>query len=83
VNAWRTLGTWSLVGRFAALGAVAGFAAWAVVFVADLAFHIGRPSAISLLLAIPRGAAFGVAFALILRAYWRRTERPDDVGARH
>ena len=69
---WQAMGTWSLVVRCAAVGAAAGFLAWAVVFAAHLLFDTDRPSAIALLLAIPRGAIFGIVLALVLRAHWNR-----------
>jgi len=72
LRAWQAMGKWSLVVRLAAVGALAGFAAWALVFVAHLLFEVSRPSTIALLLAIPRGAIFGTVLALILRAYWNR-----------
>ena len=78
LRSYRRMGKWSLVVRFAAIGAFAGFAAWIVVFVAHLLFDVGRPSGIALLLAIPRGAIFGVVLALILRVYWNRTHGQDE-----
>jgi hypothetical protein len=59
--------------RLATVGAFAGFAAWAVVWVTHLLFEIGRPNSIALILAIPRGAIFGTVLALILRACWSRS----------
>ena len=78
LRSYRAMGKWSLVVRLAALGAFAGFAAWTVVFVAHLLFDVGRPSGIALLLAIPRGAIFGVVLALILRVYWNRPRGQDE-----
>jgi len=72
LRSWKSRGTWSLVVRLAALGAFAGFASWALVWVLDLMFRFGRPSAMALVLAIPRGAVFGVVLALVLRVYWNR-----------
>ena len=69
---WSAQGKWSLAARFAAIGAFAGLVAWGAVFLASLFFDIGRPSGMALVLAIPRGALFGVILAFILRAYWRR-----------
>jgi hypothetical protein len=74
----RAMGTWSLVLRLATLGAFAGFAAWAVVWVAHLLFDVGQPSTIALVLAIPRGAIFATVLALALRAYWSRTHDQHD-----
>jgi len=73
LRSWQALGKWALVVRLAGLGAFAGFAAWAFVFAADLLFHTGRPSVTALLLAIPRGAIFGVVLALILGMFWNRS----------
>jgi len=75
LRSYRAMGTWSLVVRFAAVGAFAGFAAWTMAFAGHLLFDIGRPSGIALVLAIPRGAVFGVVLALILRVYWNRPHR--------
>ena len=72
MRSWHAMGKWSLVLRFAAMGASAGLVAWTVVFAAHLLFDVGRPSAVALLLAVPRGAIFGVVLGLILRAYWSR-----------
>ncbi len=76
LRSWNALGKWSLFARLAAVGAFAGFAAWALVWVLDLVFQLGRPSAMALALAIPRGAIFGVVLALVLRVYWNRKQRP-------
>lgn len=35
-------------------------------------FDFDKPSVLPLVLAIPRGALYGVIIALILRAYWNR-----------
>lgn len=78
VDPWRTMRTWPLVGYLAGVGAVAGFAAWALMWVLDLLFGIGRPSLMSLVLAVLRGAVFGVVLALILRAYWNRSKGMQD-----
>lgn len=76
LDSWQALGKWALVLRLAALGAVAGFAAWTLLFVLDLLFDVGRPSVTALLLAVPRGAIFGVVLALILGLFWSRS-RPE------
>jgi hypothetical protein len=75
LRSWKAMGTWSLVVRSAAIGAFAGFAAWASVFALRLLFDSGGPGVIALVLAVPRGALFAVIIALILRAYWNRTHR--------
>jgi hypothetical protein len=77
LRSWNEMGKWSLLVRLAAVGALAGFAAWTVVFVAHLLFDVGRPSAIALVLAVPRGAIFGVILALLLRGYWNRRQDHD------
>jgi RsiW-degrading membrane proteinase PrsW (M82 family) len=71
-TAIRTMSRWSLVWRFGVAGAFAGFAAWAVVLAAHMLFGVSRPSGISLLLAMPRGALFGIILALILHFFWNR-----------
>jgi len=68
----RTGSRSSLVMYFGLIGAVAGLAAWGVVLAAAALLGFDRPGVVALLLAIPRGALFGVILALILRAYWRR-----------
>jgi hypothetical protein len=78
LRTYRAMGKWSLVGRLAAIGAFAGFVAWALAFAAGPIFGVGRPSGIALLLAIPRGAIFGVVLALILRVYWNRPRGQDE-----
>jgi RsiW-degrading membrane proteinase PrsW (M82 family) len=71
-TAMRAMSRWSLVVRLGMAGAFAGFAAWAVVLAAHILFGVSRPSGVSLLLAIPRGALFGIILALILHAFWNR-----------
>ena len=78
LSTWRSLGRWPLALRFGAIGALAGFVAWAVVFVASPLFDVAQPSTIALLLAVPRGALYGVILAIILRAYWDRSQRHRD-----
>jgi hypothetical protein len=73
LQSWQALGIWTLVLRLAAVGAFAGVAAWALVFAADLLLHTGRPDVRAFLLAVPRGAIFGVVLALILGLFWRRS----------
>ena len=75
LRSWKAMGTWSLVVRSAAIGAFAGFGAWALVFALRLLVDGSTPSVIALVLAVPRGALFAVVLALILRAYWNRTRR--------
>ena len=75
MNKIRAMSRRALVVRLGTAGAVAGFAAWLVVLAADMLFDVGRPSGISLLLAIPRGALIGIILALVLHAYWNRRFR--------
>ena len=60
----------SLVLYMGLAGAAAGIVAWAAVLVGHMLFEIAKPSVLSLLLAIPRGALFGIILALILHGYW-------------
>ena len=48
---------------------------WALTFALHLLFGIGRPSGMDLILAVPRGALFGLIVALFLRAHWNRERR--------
>jgi len=67
------MSTRHLVVYLAAVGAAAGFLAWTLlVWLAGMLFEASRPGGLSLLLAVPRGALFGVILGLILRAIWRR-----------
>ncbi len=69
---YRALSRWSLLVRFALLGAFAGLAAWALVWPLHLFLDVNKPSVLALLLAIPRGALFGVLLALFLHWRWHR-----------
>ncbi len=62
-----------LVAYLALIGGVAGLLAWLVVYAAHLVVDASKPSVLALVLAIPRGALYGVIMALILRAYWNRS----------
>jgi len=77
-DSMRTMSRSSLIVRIGMVGAVAGLASWGLVLAAHGLFGFGRPSVTALLLAIPRGALFGVILALILHAYWRRHPGKDD-----
>jgi len=72
LRSWNAKGRWSLVGLFAAVGAFAGLASWALVWILALLLQFGRPSFMALVLAVPRGAIFGVVLALVLRVYLNR-----------
>ena len=78
LRSWGAMGKWPFVLRLAAVGAFAGFAAWALAFALYLIFGSIKPSALALLLAVPRGALFGVVFALVLWLYWNRGRGRDD-----
>jgi nitrate reductase gamma subunit len=82
MKALRAMSRWSLVIRLGIAGAFAGFAAWAVVLAAHVFFGVSRPSGISLLLAIPRGALFGIILALILHGYWNRRSGRNESDSR-
>ena len=71
-NAMSAMSRVSLVVHIGLVGAVAGIVAWAVVLVGHMLFEIGKPSGLSLLLAIPRGALFGIILALILHEYLKK-----------
>ena len=71
-NSIRAMSLSSIVVRLGLVGAIAGFVAWVVVFGMHVLFEVSRPSAMALLLAIPRGAVFGIILALILHGYWKR-----------
>ena len=75
----RAMSRSTLVARLGLVGAVSGIIAWAVMLVAHLVFGVDRPSVTSLLLAIPRGALYGVILALILHAYWKRHPGNSDL----
>ncbi len=61
-----------LIVYFGAIGAFAGLASWLLIMLLHPQFDASKPSVLSLALAIPRGAIFGVILALILRAVWNR-----------
>jgi hypothetical protein len=67
----RAMSADSLVLYMAALGAMSGLCAWALIWVAGLILDMPQPGLVSLLLAIPRGALFGAVAASIMRGYWR------------
>lgn len=73
LESWQAMGKWALVLRLAGVGAFAGFVAWVLGLAMNLLFHTGRPSLTGLLLAVPRGAIFGVILALILGLFWSRS----------
>lgn len=77
LRTWLSMGIWPFLLRFAAIGAVAGLAAWSVVLLGHLVFDISKPTPLALLLAVPRGALFAVILALILRVYLNRSHRHD------
>ena len=72
-DALRRMSLGPLVGRFVLMGAAAGVAAWALVWVLSPRFNVARPNAAILGSAIARGAIVGGALAVILNRYWRRS----------
>ena len=62
----------ALMVRLGLAGALAGIAAWLLVLGLHLFLQVSRPSWVALLLAIPRGAVFGMILALVLHAFWKR-----------
>ena len=74
-NSIRSLSLSTIVVRFGLVGAVSGFVAWVVVLGLHVLFDVSRPSVMALILAIPRGAVYGMILALILHAYWKRHSR--------
>ena len=78
-KAMRALSLPALLARLALAGAVAGLVAWLAVLGLHLLFEVSRPSWLELLLAIPRGAVFGMILALILYAYWKRQPGAGEV----
>jgi hypothetical protein len=68
----RAMSLSALVVRLGLAGALAGLVAWLAVLGLHLLFEVSRPSWVALLLAMPRGAVFGMTLALVLHAYWRR-----------
>lgn len=77
----RAMSRSALVVRVALIGAASAPIAWAMVLVAHWVFGGDGPSVTALLLAIPRGALYGVILALILHAYWKRHPRKDDLAS--
>jgi hypothetical protein len=78
-KAMRLLSLPALLVRLALAGAIAGLVAWLAVLGLHLLFAVSRPSWLSLLLAIPRGAVFGMILALVLYAYWKRQPGAGEV----
>lgn len=71
-NLMRAMSLSSIVVRLGLVGTIAGLVAWVMFLGLHGLFEMPRPSGMALLLAIPRGAFFGMIFALILHAYWKR-----------
>lgn len=69
---FRAMGRWPFVRYLAVVGAASGLLAWLVAYAAHFVFGVDKPSVLALVLAIPRGALYGVIMALILSAYWTR-----------
>jgi len=67
------------VGYFVAVGAFAGVLAWCLVLAGHLAFDIGRPTWLALLLAIPRGSLYALIVGFGLRLWLRgRGDKADE-----
>ena len=74
LRAWHDeLGWMRFLARLSGAGALAGVAAWLLVYGLHLAFEVGKPTGLALLLAVPRGALFGAIPALLLGWYWKRS----------
>jgi hypothetical protein len=71
-SSMRAMSLPTIVVSLGVVGAIAGLVAWLLVLGLHLLFEVSRPSGMALLLAIPRGAVFGMILALILHAYWKR-----------
>jgi len=70
LHSWYRASRAAFIARLAAMGAVAGWVSWLVALAVYPLFGARRPSLLSLLLAIPRGALFGALLALALGVYW-------------
>lgn len=67
----------SLALYFAAIGAIAGVASWALVTLVQVAFGSAGPSLMTLLWAVIRGAIFAIIFAVILYVLGRKNSRSN------
>ncbi len=81
-NKYRTMPRRDLVLHIGLVGAISGLAAWLIVLVLAMLFDLDKPGGISLLLAIPRGAIFGIILALVLHAYWNRGSGDNETQGR-
>ena len=75
---YRAMSRRDFVLRFGLVGAFSGLAAWLLILILAMLFDLDRPSGIALLLAMPRGALFGIILALVLHAYWNRRSCQKD-----
>jgi hypothetical protein len=76
-NAMRAMSLPSIVMRLGLGGAMAGLGAWVLVWVLRMLVDGSSPSGMALLLAIPRGAIFGMILGLVLHTYWKRNPGRD------
>ena len=72
LRSWYEKGKKGFLVQLALVGAIAGFAAWALAYVVLLLRGADGPTTTVLLGAILRGAFFGVVLGLILIVYWNR-----------
>lgn len=72
LRSWYAMGRWVFFARLASVGAVAGFATWALVFAGSLVWDIDPPSVATLVWAMLRGAVFALILGFILIVFWRR-----------
>jgi hypothetical protein len=68
---WQEMGMHPFLLRLAAIGAFAGLASWLLAFGVHLISEMSQPTTMTLILAVPRGALFGVILGLGLRWYWK------------
>ncbi len=71
-SAMRAMSLSSILVRFGVLGAFSGLGAWVLVLAVRMAVDGSSPGWLALLLAIPRGALFGMILAGALHMYWKR-----------
>lgn len=72
LRSWFSLGWRTFLPRFAGVGALAGLAAWILVFALAPFFGMPRPGSNVLFWALVRGMGFGIVAGLLLWAFWGR-----------
>ena len=70
---YRGLSRWSLALRFAAMGALAGVAAWVLALGLHSVLEASKPTLVTLMWAMSRGALVGILLSLILHYIWHRS----------